>query len=110
MIEENKEYFKKILADLNIIRSKINGVFLSYYLNNVKKNEIAQMAQGIAVVHLYPNQLRNLIIQFPKPKEQQKIASSLTSLETLITAQAEKIEQLKVHKKGVMQRLFPKND
>lgn len=97
-------------GDLNIIRSKINGVFLSYYLNNAKKNEIAQMAQGIAVVHLYPNQLRNLIIQFPKPKEQQKIASSLTSLETLITTQAEKIEQLKLHKKGLMQRLFPKTN
>ena len=97
-------------GDLNIIRSKINGVFLSYYLNNAKKNEIAQMAQGIAVVHLYPNQLRNLIIQFPKPKEQQKIASSLTSLETLITTQAEKIEQLKLHKKGLMQGLFPKTN
>jgi len=95
-------------GDLNIIRSKINGVFLSYYLNNVKKKEIAQMAQGIAVVHLYPNQLKTLIIQIPKPKEQQKIASCLSSLEAIITTQAEKIEYLKLHKKGLMQGLFPK--
>jgi type I restriction enzyme S subunit len=95
-------------GDLNIIRSKINGVFLSYYLNNVKKNEIAQMAQGIAVVHLYPNQLKNLIIQFPKPKEQQKIASSFSSLDVLIIGVVEKIESLKLHKKGLMQGLFPK--
>ncbi|MDL5045235.1 restriction endonuclease subunit S [Oscillatoria amoena NRMC-F 0135] len=95
-------------GDLNIIRSKINGVFLSYYLNNVKKKDIAQMAQGIAVVHLYPNQLKTLTIQIPKHQEQQKIASCLSSLDALITAQAGKIEHLKLHKKGLMQGLFPK--
>jgi len=44
----------------------------------------------------------------PKPKEQQKIASCLSSLDSLISAQGEKIEQLKLHKKGLMQGLFPK--
>jgi type I restriction enzyme S subunit len=95
-------------GDLNIIRTKINGVFLSYYLNNVKKIDIAQMAQGISVVHLYPNQLKTLMINIPKPNEQQKIASSLSSLDALITAVAKKIEQLKLHKKGLMQGMFPK--
>lgn len=41
-------------------------------------------------------------------KEQQKIAACLSSLDALITAQAEKIEQLKLHKKGLMQGLFPR--
>jgi len=95
-------------GDLNIIRSKINGVFLSYYLNNAKKHDIAQMAQGIAVVHLYPNQLKTLKLQIPNPKEQQKIALCLSSLDALITTQTEKIEQLNLHKKGLMQGLFPK--
>ncbi len=94
-------------GDLNIIRSKINGVFLSYYLNNAKKHDIAQMAQGIAVVHLYPNQLKTLQLQVPSPKEQLKIASCLASLDELITEQTEKIAQLKQHKKGLMQGLFP---
>jgi len=95
-------------GDLNIIRSKINGVFLSYYLNNAKKKDIAQMAQGIAVVHLYPNQLKTLKLQVPNPTEQQKIASCLSSLDEVIEAQVAKIEQLKLHKKGLMQGLFPK--
>ncbi len=95
-------------GDLNIIRSKINGVFLSYYLNNAKKHDIAQMAQGIAVVHLYPNQLKTLQLQIPSPKEQIKIASCLSSLDEIISTQVEKIEQLKQHKKGLMQVLFPK--
>lgn len=96
-------------GDLNIIRSEFDGVFLAYYLNSAKKSEIAQLAQGISVVHLYPSQLQTLNITFPKnPKEQQKIASCLSSLDALITAQTEKIEQLKWHKKGLMQGLFPK--
>ena len=95
-------------GDLNIIRTKINGVFLSYFLNNVKKNEIAQLAQGNSVVHLYPNQLKTLEISIPKPKEQQKIASCLSALDELMNVQSEKIEQLKLHKRGLMQGLFPK--
>lgn len=95
-------------GDLNIIRTKINGVFLSYLMNNVKKKEIAQLAQGISVVHLYSNQLKTLIINIPKPKEQQKIASCLSTLDELIKSQAKKIEQLKQHKKGLMQGLFLK--
>lgn len=94
-------------GDLNIIRTEINGIFLSYYLNNVKKREIAQMAQGISVVHLYSSQLKNLEILIPNPKEQQKIASSLSSLDDLIASHNQKLDLLKDHKKGLMQNLFP---
>ncbi|WP_302276235.1 restriction endonuclease subunit S [Coprobacter fastidiosus] len=40
-------------------------------------------------------------------KEQQKIADCLSSLDELIEATAQKVETLKEHKKGLMQRLFP---
>ena len=49
--------------------------------------------------------------EFPvpeNPKEQQKIALCLSSLDALITTQTEKIEQLNLHKKGLIQGLFPK--
>jgi type I restriction enzyme S subunit len=49
--------------------------------------------------------------EFPvpkNPKEQNKIAQCLSSLDALITARAEKLAQLKLHKKGLMQGLFPK--
>jgi type I restriction enzyme S subunit len=49
----------------------------------------------------------NLIVP-PSKSEQEKIASSLSALDELITAQADKIEQLQQHKKGLMQGLFPK--
>ncbi len=53
--------------------------------------------------------IREIEITFPSVKEQQKIASCLSALDELITAQAEKIEQLQLHKKGLMQGLFPKS-
>lgn len=98
-------------SDLNIIRSNINGVFLSYYLNSSKKHEIAQMAQGISVIHLYPAQLKTLVIYLPpKSCEQQKIVDCLSFVDNLITAQTQKIEVLKIHKKGLMQQLFSSID
>jgi len=94
-------------GDLNIIRSTMNGVFLSYYLNSAKKNSIAQLSQGISVVHLYTSQLKKLDISTPALPEQQKIADCLASIDELITAQTKKIEALNVHKKGLMQQIFP---
>jgi type I restriction enzyme, S subunit len=43
----------------------------------------------------------------PSPKEQQKIADFLASIDELITAQIQKLAALKTHKKGLMQQLFP---
>ena len=40
--------------------------------------------------------------------EQQKIADCLSSLDELIAALARKVDALKTHKKGLMQRLFPR--
>lgn len=40
-------------------------------------------------------------------KEQQKIAGCLSDVDTMITEQSNKVEQLKAHKKGLMQGLFP---
>lgn len=52
--------------------------------------------------------IKSIEILLPSIKEQQKIASNLSALDELITAQSEKIEQLQLHKKGLMQGLLPK--
>ncbi|MBU2818966.1 restriction endonuclease subunit S, partial [Acidithiobacillus ferrooxidans] len=41
----------------------------------------------------------------PTPKEQQKIAECLSSVDALMAAQARKVDALKTHKKGLMQQL-----
>jgi type I restriction enzyme, S subunit len=94
-------------GDLNIIRSGQNGIFLSYQFNGALKSEIAKIAQGDTVVHLYPTQMELLDVAIPSAQEQQKIADCLSSIDELIAAEARKLDVLKDHKKGLIQQLFP---
>lgn len=93
-------------GDLNIIRTKENGVFLSYYLNSSKKLDIAKLSQGISVVHLYSSQLKLLKLNLPSKQEQHKIASFLTSVDSKIEQLTKKEKLLLEYKKGVMQKIF----
>jgi len=93
-------------GDLNVIRSSIDGVFLSYYLNSVKKRAIARLSQGISVIHLYSTHLKTLKINIPSNEEQQKIANFLIAINKRINLLEEKKKQLEEYKKGVMQKIF----
>ena len=50
---------------------------------------------------------RSTPLPFPCLPEQQRIASCLSNLDSLITAGGRKLDTLKAHKKGLMQQLFP---
>jgi type I restriction enzyme S subunit len=93
-------------GDINIIRSDQNGIFLSYYLNNAKKKDIARFAQGHSVVHLYASSLKKLILYLPAPEEQKKIARFLVVVDDKISALQKKKELLQKYKKGIMQKIF----
>ncbi len=70
-------------------------------------NELRIFNESTGVPQLTAPQLKKYYINFPTFKEQQKIADCLTSIDDLITAQSRKVDALKAHKKGLMQRLFP---
>lgn len=93
-------------GDLNIVRTQESGLFLSYYLNHRKRYDIAKLAQGISVVHLYASDLKTLQIQLPIMEEQQKIAAFLAAVDKRVALLERKVQQLEAYKRGVMQRLF----
>ena len=94
-------------GDLNVFRStKLNGIFTSYQLNNSKRYEIAKLAQGASVVHVYNNQLSKLKLNVPSKKEQEKISSLFTLIDDKISLQREKVRELKHYKKGIIQKIF----
>ncbi|MFM2196875.1 MAG: type restriction enzyme subunit [Verrucomicrobiota bacterium] len=93
-------------GDLNIIRTKLNGVFLAYYLNNACKHAIARVAQGSSVIHLYPDQLKGLSLRFPSAAEQTKIANFLTALDRKIESVSQQITHTQTFKKGLLQQMF----
>lgn len=83
--------------------------FLYYILiGDCIQEQVQKNRSNGAIPMLSQKQIKEFSFLIPKPKEQQKIASCLSSLDNLITSQTEKIEQLKLHKKGLMQGLFPK--
>lgn len=94
-------------GDLNVFRSnQVNGIFTSYQLNTSKKFEIAKLAQGASVVHVYNDQLKKLKLSVPTIEEQEKIASFFSLIDKKIELQTEKVEELKNYKKGIMQKIF----
>ena len=93
-------------GDLNIIKSDVDGVFLAYYLNNAKKQSIANLAQGISVVHLYASQLKTMDLDIPEKQEQQKIAQFLTELDDKINAVDAQIQSAQQWKQGLLQQMF----
>lgn len=78
----------------------------THWIENVRR--IANMGARFDRMSITSLQLMSINVFFPKSNEQQKIASCLSSLDELIKAQSDRIEQLKLHKKGLMQGLFPK--
>ena len=94
-------------GDINILRPiNCDGRFLSYTINNNKKTEIARVAQGHSVVHLYIDNLKYVSINAPSIKEQNKIANALELLDKKIELQSKKIEDLKLFKKGLNKNIF----
>ncbi|EDT14200.1 restriction endonuclease subunit S [Clostridium perfringens] len=94
-------------GDLNVFRpNKDNGLFISYQLNNAKKKEIAKIAQGASVVHIYNEQLKKVKVDTPSLQEQEKIANFFSILDELIEEQEGKVKDLELYKKGMMQKIF----
>jgi len=58
-------------------------------------------------IRIYYRDLARMQLLLPSAIEQHKIADCLSSIDALIAAEADKLEALKDHKKGLMQRLFP---
>lgn len=87
-------------------KDKINMMYFHHYMFIIdewcKKNT---NSGGLVSVNMPA--FKQLLIPFPSLAEQQKIAECLSSIDEEISAIKEKVEQLKVHKKGLMQKLFP---
>ena len=81
-------------GDLNIIRlHKDNGAFMAYQLNGKRKIDIAKLAQGVSVVHLYGESLKAIKTFNPCLQEQQKIVRLLSMLDERLEVQNKIIEK-----------------
>ena len=94
-------------GDLNIIRLHgYDGAFMSYQLNGRRKYDIAKVAQGVSVVHLYGEHLKGVKTINPCLEEQKKIAKLLSLLDERIATQNKIIEDLKKLKSAIIEKVF----
>jgi type I restriction enzyme S subunit len=66
-----------------------------------------KLSAGSTFESINSNAIKESVIMVPSEKEQHKIGTLLFNIDNLITLQQQKVECLKLHKKGLLQGLFP---
>ena len=97
-------------GDLNIIypdENKVDSIFLALTISNgSQQKELIKRAQGKSVVHLRNNDLEKVVLHYPSMEEQQAIGACFSNLDNLINSHQEKISQLEILKKKLLQDMF----
>lgn len=84
----------------------VNSKILCYLLN--RNPYFLAFDDGVKQTNLRKDDVLNCPLLIPEDtKEQDKIADTLSSVDDLINAQNQKLEALQLHKKGLLQGLFP---
>jgi len=91
----------------------LDPTFCNYLLNSdTYQARIKGFAtRAVSQANINPTVFQEkLAISLPSPLEQKRVADCLSHLDKLINAQAQKLDALKTHKKGLTQQLFPMMD
>lgn len=74
---------------------------------SVVQSRIEATVVGGAIPTLSQENVSKFKVRVPKPAEQRRIATCLSSLDELIAAQSDRLSALQTHKQGLLQQLFP---
>ncbi len=90
-----------------ILKGEANLLYL-YQLLKFNEEKIMRLRVGSGLPNIQQKELLNFnLVTTKNLAEQQKIADCLSSLDDIITVENLKLETLQLHKKGLMQHLFP---
>ena len=90
--------------------NKLKGQYLkTYFETNQARSYIDAVSAGGTIKHftLKPSQMMPILM--PSVAEQEKIGNYFASLDHLITLHQRKLEKIRELKKGMLQKMFPKN-
>jgi type I restriction enzyme S subunit len=89
--------------------NKLSNDFLAqFFVSDVFQSSLLKVSGGGTKAYIGITEQAKLSLQLPKDvAEQHRIATCLTTIDDLITAQSAKLSALKTHKRGLMQQLFP---
>ena len=85
--------------------------YLGYYMNSkAYHDQLFPLMQGIKVTSVSKSAIQGTNISFPRSvAEQDAIGKCFIRIDTLITLQQRKLDQIKEYKKGMLQKMFPKD-
>lgn len=97
---------------ITFVSDKVDPLFLAYQqYQNFSLRKKASFGQGHSVVHIQRDNLEKLNVAFPQSAEEQsKIAEILIKWDEAIELQEKQLDNLKVKKDAVLQRLIKKDD
>lgn len=83
--------------------------YLGFYFNSDSyRKQLLPLMQGVKVLSISKTSIGKTFVSYPiLLSEQSKIGLCLSSVDAYISVTKKKVEQLKAHKKGLMQKLFP---
>jgi type I restriction enzyme S subunit len=76
-------------------------------LPSVQEKLLSQSAGGAIKNVVSVDQIKALPLRLPGAEEQRAVVGCVSTLDDLITAETQKLDAFKTHKKGLMQQLFP---
>ena len=96
-------------AFMTVFRAKTPSFVFQLFQSDRYQKQVAGDL-GATINSINGGQFLKYTFFVPKPPEQERIAACMSSIDALITAETQKREALKTHKKGLMQQLFPSSE
>ena len=90
-------------------KNNISNEFMYYWYQKNGQWIGLRIAQGTKQQNLTAELIGNLEVEYPSIDEQEKIVNFLSLLDKKIELQKQKIEALKIYKKGLIQKMYQKN-
>ena len=86
----------------------IDDAFLwQWFHTDIFRRMVINVQEGGVRQYFFYEKLRDCSIDIPTLSEQKQIAECLEAKDQMISAQEQKVESLRAHKRGLMQQLFP---
>ncbi len=102
-------YYNSNIMKLIFDSGQVSNNYFMNYLFNTKSSlsRLKSFATGTtSVAAIYTKDLKQMKIEIPSCREQEKIAAFFSLIDKKIELQTEKVEELKNYKKGLLQKIF----
>ena len=106
-----KGVFNQALIRFKVNKDSINPLyFLKFMQSDMMQKQLTQANPGSAMTNLVPmDELKKWGVTIPSLEEQNRISTFINQIDAFITLHQCKLEKLKLTKKALLQKFFPKN-